>query len=168
MTEITEIGIARRLPPAHILLGIDWQSKKRVFEQISIVFENTSGIAREQFFSVLFERERLGSTFIGEGGAIPHGRLGNLKEPLCALVMLKHPIQYGVSDDGGGAVQVLFFLIAPQEANDIHLCILGVFAEMLSDQQLINNLWQCAEPEKVQKIIANWEKEKGLSDGDKE
>ena len=70
--------IVKLLPEAHILLDVQAGSKKRVFEQLGILFENSLGIAQSSVFESLFARERLGSTGLGQGIAIPHGRIKGL------------------------------------------------------------------------------------------
>ena len=67
--------VSKLLPLANITVGLDASSKKRVFEQAGLLFENNQGIARVKVFDSLFARERLGSTGLGEGIAIPHGRI---------------------------------------------------------------------------------------------
>ena len=78
--------IAKILPSDHIVLDLDVASKKRVFEQVGILFENSHGIARSEVFDSLFAREKLGSTGLGQGVAIPHGRAKGLKEAAGAFV----------------------------------------------------------------------------------
>lgn len=148
--------ISEILPCEHIFVGVDWQSKKRAFEQVSIVFENSASVARDKIFSALMQRERLGSTHIGNGGAIPHGRLEGVEKPLCALVVLNKTIQYGIGDDGG-AVKNLFFLIAPQDSDETHLHLLGAFSRMLSDTPLMDDLSRCADSQAVAARLAQWE-----------
>lgn len=63
--------IGKILTPDHILLDLDVASKKRVFEQVGLLVENTRGIARSEIFDSLFSREKLGSTGLGQGVAIP-------------------------------------------------------------------------------------------------
>ena len=151
------ISVSDILPAAHIFVGADWRSKKRVFEQASIAFENASGIARDKFFSALIQRERLGSTCIGEDGAIPHGRMEGADRPLCALALLKNPIQYGIGDGNGGAVRTLFFLIAPAGGDETHLELLGIFAAMLTDSSLTDRLHSCEDGESARTLLAQWE-----------
>lgn len=150
------VSVSDILPSAHIFVGADWRSKKRVFEQAGVAFENASGVPRDRFFSALMRRERLGSTCVGEDGAIPHGRLEGAEKPLCALALLKNPIQYGIGDGDGGAVRTLFFLIAPPEG-ETHLQLLGTFAAMLSDSELIDGLHSCADGESARALLARWE-----------
>ena len=72
--------IGKILSRDHVLLDLDVASKKRVFEQVGLMIENTHGIARSEIFDCLFAREKLGSTGLGQGVAIPHGRAQGLKE----------------------------------------------------------------------------------------
>ena len=68
--------VAKLLPPTHVVPDLQASSKKRLFEQAGLLFENHDGIARSIVFDSLFARERLGSTGLGHGVAIPHGRTG--------------------------------------------------------------------------------------------
>ena len=81
--------VAQLLPSANVLLDLSVSSKKRLFEQIGLLFENNHGLARNVVFDSLFARERLGSTGLGQEVAIPHGRIKGLKEALGAFVRLE-------------------------------------------------------------------------------
>ena len=72
--------ISQLLPLSNVVVDLDASSKKRVFEQAGLLFENNQGIARSTVFDSLFTRERLGSTGLGQGIAIPHGRIKALKD----------------------------------------------------------------------------------------
>ena len=85
--------LAKFLPLENVVVGLSVTSKKRVFEQAGLIFENQNGIARSTVTDNLFARERLGSTGLGEGVAIPHGRIKGLKQPLAAFVRLAEPIR---------------------------------------------------------------------------
>ena len=74
--------IAKLLPPANVVVGLEASSKKRAFEQAGLLFENNHGIGRSTVFDSLFAREKLGSTGLGQGIAIPHGRIKGLKDAL--------------------------------------------------------------------------------------
>ena len=121
-------NLGELLPAAHIRLGLEMQSKKRVFEAVGVLFEDTCGLSRDEVFRMLLERERLGSTCLGGEGAIPHGRMANLTSPLCALIRLKKPIPYDAED--GNMVRTMFFLLAPQDAKEEHLCLLAAFSRL--------------------------------------
>ena len=78
--------ISKVLPPENVILDADSTSKKRVFERVGVLFENTQKIARSQVFDSLFAREKLGSTGLGQGVAIPHGRIKGLRDAVAAFV----------------------------------------------------------------------------------
>jgi len=71
--------LSRLLPASNVLIDFTASSKKRVFEQAGLIFENNQAIARAKVFDSLFARGRLGSTGLGQGVAIPHGRIKGLK-----------------------------------------------------------------------------------------
>src|SRR5213595_640877 len=111
--------VAKLLAPDHVLVDLQASSKKRLFEQAGLLFENHDAIARSQVFDSLFARERLGSTGLGEGVAIPHGRIKGLKEALGALVRLAQPIPFDAPD--GNPVSLVFVLLVPEKATEKHL-----------------------------------------------
>src|ERR1700687_239823 len=90
--------VSRLLPLNHVLLDLDVSSKKRLFEQIGLLFENSRQIPRSRVFGSLSDREKLASTGLGYGVAIPHGRIKPLKEPVCAFVRTAAPIAFGSPD----------------------------------------------------------------------
>ncbi|WP_028452244.1 PTS IIA-like nitrogen regulatory protein PtsN [Chitinilyticum aquatile] len=143
------------LPPANIFLDMDVGSKKRVFEQIGIVFENSHGIARSVIFDSLFAREKLGSTGLGQGVAIPHGRIKGLKDATGAFVRLREPIPYDAPD--GKPVNLIFVLLVPANATDLHLQILSELAQLFSDKRLREELAAASEPAEAWKLISLWE-----------
>ncbi|MFO0009388.1 MAG: PTS sugar transporter subunit IIA, partial [Betaproteobacteria bacterium] len=101
--------ISRLLSPTNVVLDLSASSKKRVFEQAGLLFENNQGIARAKVFDSLFARERLGSTGLGQGVAIPHGRIKGLKEAVAAFVRLSEPVPFDAPD--GRPVNLLVFLL---------------------------------------------------------
>src|SRR3989304_976633 len=100
--------VAKLLPPANIVLDLEVSSKKRMFEQVGLLFENNQGVARSLVFESLFARERLGSTGLGQSVAIPHGRIKGLKEAVGAFVRLAPPVPFDAPD--GKPVGLGFFL----------------------------------------------------------
>src|ERR1700743_3280965 len=125
--------LAKLLPLENVVLGLAVTSKKRVFEQAGLIFENQHGIARSVVTDNLFARERLGSTGLGEGVAIPHGRIKGLKQPLAAFVRLQEPIAFESPD--GQPVSLLIFLLVPEQATQQHLEILSEIAQLPSDSE---------------------------------
>lgn len=127
-------NLAKILPAANVVLDLEVSSKKRAFEQAGLIFENNCGIARSTVSDNLFARERLGSTGLGHGVAVPHGRIKGLKSPLAAFVRLEEPIPFESPD--GQPVRLLFFLLIPDHVTQQHLDILSEIAEMFSDEAL--------------------------------
>ncbi len=124
-------NLAKILSPANVILGLEVSSKKRAFEQVGLIFENNCGIARSTVSENLFARERLGSTGLGHGVAVPHGRIKGLKAPLAAFVRLHEAIPFESPD--GLPVNLLIFLLIPDHVTQQHLEALSEIAEMFSD-----------------------------------
>ena len=131
-------NIAKILPLANVLLELEISSKKRAFEQAGLLFENNCSIARSTVSDNLFARERLGSTGLGHGVAVPHGRIKGLKAPIAALVRLKEAIPFESPD--AQPVNLLIFLLMPDNVTQQHLEILSEIAEMLSNESFRNEL----------------------------
>lgn len=130
--------IAQLLPESHVLLGMDAGSKKRVFEQAGQLFESSNGISAALVFDSLFAREKLGSTGLGQGIAIPHGRIKGLKQATGAFIRLADPIGFDAPD--GRPVSQLFILLVPEQATEEHLQILSELATCFADRQFREKL----------------------------
>ena len=153
--------LAAILPASNVLVNVDATSKKRVFEQAGLLFENQHAIARATVTDNLFARERLGSTGLGHGVAIPHGRIKGLKNPLAAVIRVQQPIAFDAPDDE--AVSLLIFLLVPEAATQRHLEILSEIAELLSDRELRERLKTETDAAKVHALIAGWEPLKSVA-----
>ena len=149
------------LPPSNVLVNVEASSKKRVFEHAGLLFENQHAIARGLVTDNLFARERLGSTGLGHGVAIPHGRIKGLKNPLAAVLRVQQPIPFDAPDDE--PVLLLIFLLVPEAATQRHLEILSEIAEMLSDRELRERLKTEGDAVKLHELIANWEPLKSVA-----
>jgi nitrogen PTS system EIIA component len=147
--------ISRLLPASNILLDLPASSKKRAFEQAGLLFENNQGVARAKVFDSLFARERLGSTGLGQGVAIPHGRIKGMKEAVAAFVRVAEPIPFDAPD--GQPVAVMIFLLVPEQASQTHLDLLSELAQMLSDKAFRQSLLDAPTPEAVHAALAAWE-----------
>ena len=146
--------LASILPAAQVLVSVDATSKKRAFEEAGLLFENLYGLSRALVTDSLFSRERLGSTGLGHGVAIPHGRIKGLKAPMAAVFQLEHAIGFDAPDDQ--AVSLLIFLLVPEAATQKHLEILSEIAEMLSDATLRQKLAASTDAADLHGLIANW------------
>jgi nitrogen PTS system EIIA component len=146
--------ISKILLPDNILLDTESTSKKRVFERAGLLFENNQQIARIQVFDSLFAREKLGSTGLGQGVAIPHGRIPKLRDATAAFVKTSHPIPFDSPD--GQPVNLIFVLLVPERANDLHLQILGELAQMFSDTSFRNKLLACNDSASLYQLLHDW------------
>ena len=147
--------VAKLLPVANVLPDLAASSKKRLFEQVGLLFENNHGIARSLVFDSLFARERLGSTGLGQGVAIPHGRIKGLKEALGAFVRLAQPVPFDAPD--GKPVNLLFVLLVPEQATEKHLQILSELAQMFSDRALREAMTAAPDAGALHQLIAAWQ-----------
>ena len=148
MNQITQL-----LSSDNIVLDLDASSKKRVFEQVGLLFENSQGIARSTVFDSLFAREKLGSTGLGQGIAIPHGRIKGLKHASGAFLRLSTPVPFDSPD--GKPVSLLFVLLVPEQATEHHLQILSELAERFSDRQCREALCAADCADTIREIFAN-------------
>lgn len=146
--------IARLLSPTNILLDVDLASKRRVFDEVGLLFQNNQGIARATVFDSLFARERLGSTGLGQGVAIPHGRIAKLTSPVGAFLRLKDAIPFEAPD--AKPVNLLFFVLVPEKATDTHLQILASLAEMFADASTRDALASLPDPAQVHHALTNF------------
>ncbi len=146
--------LSQILPPAQILVGLEATSKKRAFEEAGLLFENLHGLNRALVTDSLFARERLGSTGLGHGVAIPHGRIKGLKAPLAAVFQLAAPIGFDAPDEQ--AVRLLIFLLVPEAATQKHLEILSEIAEMLSDSALREQLKLSTSVADLHQMVSTW------------
>lgn len=147
--------VASLLPPSDVLLDLQVSSKKRLFEQVGILFENNHGISRSLVFDSLFARERLGSTGLGQGVAIPHGRIKGLKDTLGAFVRLGQAVAFDAPD--GKPVSLAFVLLVPEHATERHLEILSELAQMFSDRALREALASAPDARALHQLIAAWQ-----------
>lgn len=147
--------LASILPPAQVLVDIETTSKKRAFEEAGLLFESLHGLSRALITDSLFARERLGSTGLGHGVAIPHGRIKGLKAPMAAVFRLAQPIGFDAPDEQ--PVVLLIFLLVPETATQKHLEILSQIAELLSDTQLREDMKNSVQAEQLHRLIAQWQ-----------
>ncbi|MDD2879987.1 MAG: PTS sugar transporter subunit IIA [Rhodoferax sp.] len=147
--------LASILSAAQVQVQVDVSSKKRAFEEAGLLFENLHGLSRALVTDSLFSRERLGSTGLGHGVAIPHGRIKGLKSPMAAVFQLAHPIAFEAPDEL--PVGLMIFLLVPEAATQKHLEILSEIAEMLSDATLRSKLAASTDAAELHQLIVNWQ-----------
>ncbi len=146
--------IAPLLTPATTLLDISFSSKKKLFEHAAELFARAHGLKASDIFSSLFERERLGSTALGYGIAIPHGRIKGLKDAVGAFYRLSLPLEFDAPDNQ--PVSLCFVLLVPKDANETHLQILGELAQLFGDESMRAQMLEAASPAELIALVEAW------------
>lgn len=147
------VSLTRYLDVSRVRLLQEISSKKRVFELLGeLLAKDLEDIQATQVSAGLQARERLGTTALGEGVAIPHCRIDNLKEIRCAVVKLNQPVDFDAPDQQH--VSLFYALLVPEDATDEHLKTLGLLAEFLSDQDNRNKLRNCTTAKEILNIFA--------------
>jgi len=147
------LSLNQLLIPSHVLIGLEVTSKKRLFEEMGFFFEQAAGLDRSLVTDCLFARERLGSTGLGFGVAIPHGRIKGLKEPRIAAIRLQNPIAFDAAD--GLPVNFAFVMLVPEKAVQKHLDLLAEMAELLGDDDRREALKGALTAESLIAIVHN-------------
>ena len=142
------------LKPGNVVAGLQVASKKRLFEQAAMAFKTNDGCNPTEVSDSLLEREKLGSTALGYGIAIPHGRIKHLKDATCAFFRLESAIEFDAPD--GQPVDLAFILLAPALATDLHLQILGELAAMVSDPDFRTKLRAAPDAAALHALITTW------------
>ena len=144
--------ISEILSSDSILCNQSFSSKKTTLEEISKLLANTdSSLSYVEVFECLLTREKLGSTGLGKGIAIPHGRLKGSKKTVAAFIQLQHGVDYDAID--GAPVDLLFALLVPENSTDEHLKILSHLAEMFSNAETLEQLRSATSVDEIYKIL---------------
>ena len=107
------------LTPERVRIDVDASARSRVFEEAGRLFAAYPGLDAARVAASLAEREKMGSTGVGQGGALPHARVKGLREPMAAFFRLKLPILFDAPD--GKPVSLVFVLLVPEHATEAHL-----------------------------------------------
>ena len=141
--------------PDALATGLSVNGKKQLFQRIAALAADAYGLDADMVADALFDRERLGSTGLGHGVAIPHGRIKGLKAPMAAVFQLAQPIGFDAPDER--PVALLIFLLVPEAATQKHLEILSEIAELLSDAPLREKIKSSTDAVELHKTIAQWQ-----------
>lgn len=140
----TSLTIDNILAPELTLCKVPGASKKRVLEFIAEqIHQHNSALSEGQIFNNLISRERLGSTGIGQGIAIPHCRLEGLEQVIGVLMTLEETVEFDAIDNQ--PVDLVFALIVPKEATSEHLELLSQLAEKFNERTFCDRLRQCQD-----------------------
>lgn len=146
--------IAPLITPETTLLDVTFTSKKKLFEHAAELFAKTRDLKSTEVFTSLFERERLGSTALGYGIAIPHGRIKGLSEACGAFYRLKSPLEFDAPDNQ--PVSLCFILLVPKDANEVHLQILGELAQLFGDEAMRERMLQAESVTDLFALLGAW------------
>lgn len=141
------------LSPERISLDLHAGSKKRLLEIISEkLADNSSELNAREVFDSLITRERLGSTGLGDGVAIPHGRVAGINHVEAAFFRLAKPLAFEAAD--GKPVDVLFALAVPEECGEDHLKLLAHIAELFSQPGFVDAVRSAESPAQLLKLLS--------------
>ncbi len=147
--------LAQLLTPGRTLCHASGISRKRLFETIaSVIAQDQLSLPGDEIFSQLIAREKLGSTGLGKGIAIPHCRVENCTHPLGTLVTLDQAIDFDAPD--GQPVDLLFVLLVPNEAHQLHLDILANVAGLFNQDSFCETLRSAESDEALYELATTW------------
>lgn len=150
------MNITDLLSPERVACCDDVGSKKRILEQLSkLLADSSPALSQNEIFDALINREKLGSTGLGKGVAIPHGRMAALEYPLCAFIKPATPIDFDATD--GEPVDLIFTLLVPEDSTEEHLQVLSTIAEIFSNTGICAALRQCESGSCLLQQLYQWE-----------
>ena len=145
--------ISDLLSPERIRCDVQSSSKKRLLEVISEeLARDSSEFSKREIFESLIARERLGSTGLGNGVAIPHGRVKGSQHVQASFIRLKKPVPFDAVD--GQPVDLLFCIAVPQDCGEDHLKLLAQVAELFSDPGLLQQLREAESSGRLLQLIS--------------
>lgn len=148
------------LQPDLVVVNLCIASRKRLLEKFAELIATNASICNvenvldlEQIFATLHDRERLGSTALGKGIALPHGRIDGLSEPVIAIVKLETPIDYDAPD--GMPVWLAVCLLAPAEANPLHLNLLATLATKFDNDDFVREVKEAVSSTEIYNLFSD-------------
>ena len=134
-----------------ILPALKANSKKQVLQELAEKAAERTGLSEREIFDKVIQRERLGSTGVGNGIAIPHGKIENLAGLVGVFGRLYHPIEFDALDDQ--PVDLIFLLLAPEDAGADHLKALSKIARMLRNGDTVTRLRAARDAETIYSVM---------------
>lgn len=148
------VSIADILPVGHIVRGHSTTSKKCLLEDLSGMFAGEAvDLSARGIFTKLIERENLGSTGIGAGVALPHGRIDGLSETLAIFMSLSKPLDFDAADNQ--PVNLVFALLVPEHATEVHLNLLAQLASLFREPELRAALSSSTSAEEMHALLTS-------------
>jgi PTS system nitrogen regulatory IIA component len=150
------MNITSLLSPDRVVCCDDIGSKKRLLEELAELLGSSSQqLPQQEIYDSLLNRERLGSTGLGKGVALPHGRLASLAEPVCAFIKVDPAVDFDAAD--GQPVDLVFSLLVPEDSTEEHLQVLSTIAEIFSNPGICTALRQCQSDKCLLDLLNQWE-----------
>jgi PTS system nitrogen regulatory IIA component len=142
------------IDPERVRVGVHASSKKRLIEEVAELLSSYSAdLDRDTVFQILNQRERLGSTGIGEGFAIPHGRINGIDQPIICALLLDQPLEFDSIDNR--PVRCVVGLLVPADANQTHLQILARLAKAFSQPEVQEKIKSCKDQQSFYEAVRN-------------
>lgn len=152
---VAEIHLGDFLSPERIEVSCQVSSKKKLMEKITtLLLQGRPDLDRKTVLQTLTERERLGSTGIGSGVALPHGRINGLDDVIGAFAVMQTPLDYDTQDNE--PINLAFGLLVPAEANEQHLKILAHLARLFSDASLRQQVSNAPTSVEALRLLTHW------------
>jgi PTS system nitrogen regulatory IIA component len=145
--------VAELLPQDGVLARLKAGSKKQALQELAARAADITGVGERQIFDVLLERERLGTTGVGQGIAIPHGKLRDISRLYGIFARLETPIDFDAVDDE--PVDLIFLLLAPESAGADHLKALARVSRLLRDQEFCHKLRGSIEADALYALLTD-------------
>ncbi|MEC7677245.1 MAG: PTS sugar transporter subunit IIA [Pseudomonadota bacterium] len=142
-----------KLEDSHVSINDNCKTKKSILEKIADLLSKPSGINRNAIFKKLYEREKLGSTSIGKGVAIPHARIENIEYPFLSIIILDEPVEFDNIDSLD--VDIIVSIIVPEENYSNHLELLANLSSELDDPSVRKELRQARNSAQVIKSLCS-------------
>src|SRR5436305_3348874 len=138
--------------PNAIIPALKVNGKKQALQEIAAKAAALTGQSERSIFEILLQREKLGSTGVGNGVAIPHGKLPKLGQVFGLFARLERPVDFEALD--GQPVDLIFLLLAPEGAGADHLKALARVARLLRDSEVVTRLRETRDPEALYAVLA--------------
>lgn len=145
------MDLADLLASDGIISDLAAQDKKQALQLLALKAQDITGLSQHDVFSALLQRERLSSTSLGRGIAIPHVKMAGLQSTTCLFAKLSNPIAFDSHD--GEAVDLIFFLLAPEHAGGDHLKALARISRLVRDPSMLERLRAAKDADTLKRIL---------------
>ena len=155
---VNDMKLSQIIEQGDIIPELKAENKVGVLEELAeVICKHEPLLKKERLVQILMDREKLGTTGIGDGIAIPHGKIDVLKNPLLSFGKSKKGIDYDAIDNK--PVYLFFLLVAPENSSGLHLHILARIAKLLKNNKFKKSLMEADTKEEIYKIITEADKE---------